>query len=103
MHPFYGPSARLVAGRGSSASGLLSMAAYLAFWAAAIALAKRELDARFPRGGRSAADTAMAELRTRYARGEIDDDQLRAMAAVLAEVDGTTDRAAGSRERAGGP
>ena len=60
------------------------MAAYLAFWAGAIALAKRELDARFPRGGRPGPDPAMDELRARYARGEIDEDQLRAMAAVLA-------------------
>lgn len=86
MHPFYGPSAGLLGGRGATASGLLSMAAYLAFWAAAIALAKRELDARFPRGGRSGADEALAVLRTRYARGEIDDVQLRAMRAVLAEA-----------------
>ena len=86
MHPFYGPSARLMGGRGGSASGLLSMAAYLAFWAGAIALAKRELDARFPRGGRPVRDPAMDELRARYARGEIDEEQLRAMAAVLADA-----------------
>ena len=89
MHPFYGPSARLLGSRGSSASGLLSMAAYLAFWAGAIALAKRELDARFPRGGRPAPDPASEEVRARYARGEIDEAQLRAMAAVLADVGGT--------------
>lgn len=64
------------------------MAAYLAFWAGAIALAKRELDARFPRGGRPVPDPAVDELRARYARGEIDEEQLRAMAAVLAETSG---------------
>ena len=69
MHPFYGPSAGLLGGRGTSATGLLSMAAYLAFWAGAIVLARRELDARFPRGGRPLADPAMDELRARYARG----------------------------------
>jgi uncharacterized membrane protein len=84
MHPFYSPSARLLGGRAASASGLLSMAAYLAFWAGAIVLARRELDARFPRGGRPAPDPAMDEVRARYARGEIDEEQLRAMAAVLA-------------------
>ena len=68
------------------------MAAYLAFWAGAIALAKRELDARFPRGGRSGPDPAIDELRARYARGEIDEEQLRAMAAVLAD----TSRAVGA-------
>lgn len=86
MHPFYGPSAGLLGGRGASASGLVSMAAYLAFWAGAIALARRELDARFPRGGRASPDPAMDEVRARYARGEIDEHQLRAMVAVLADV-----------------
>lgn len=85
MHPFYGPNARLLAGRGSSASGLVSMAAYLAFWTAALVIAKRELDARFPKGGgrTTSADTAMAVLRERFARGEIDEEQFRQMARVL--------------------
>ena len=74
MHPFYGPSSRLVSGRESSLSGLLSMTAYLAFWAVAIAVAKKELDARFPRRQRAtpANDPAEAVLRERLARGEID-------------------------------
>lgn len=72
MHPFYGPSGRLL-GEGTSAAGLVSMAAYLAFWAGAIVLAKRELDARFPRREtRPGVDEAMAVLRVRYARGEVD-------------------------------
>lgn len=76
MHPFYGPSQRLVGGR--ETSGLLSMVAYLAFWAVAIALAKRELDARFPRVGRPAAfDPAVAVLRERLARGDIEVTEYR--------------------------
>lgn len=86
MHPFYGPSGHLTAGREPSTSGLVSMAAYLAFWAVAIALAKRELDARFPRGGRAvaAADPAVALLRERFARGEIDVAEFRARLSELA-------------------
>ena len=85
MHPFYAPSARLLGERGSRAAGLLSMAAYLAFWAGALVIAKRELDARFPRVPRSGPveDRAMLVLRERYARGEIDADQFTAMRAVL--------------------
>jgi len=98
MHPFYSSSARLL---GDRAGGLASMAAYLAFWAGAIALAKRELDARFPRGGRPVADPALAELRTRYARGDIDTGQYRSMVAVLAEVPGVP--AAAGPDPAGRP
>lgn len=86
MHPFYGPSARLLGGRTgertTTASGLLSMAAYLAFWAGALVIAKRELDARFPR---ARPDVGVAILRERFARGEIDEQQFRAMSAVLAD------------------
>jgi uncharacterized membrane protein len=103
MHPFYGPSAGLLGGRGASASGLLSMAAYLAFWAGAIVLARRELDARFPRGGRPSPDRAMEEVRARYARGEIDEQQLRAMAAVLADVRGGGPVGGGPSGRPGAP
>jgi len=87
MHPFYGPSARLVGGRESQAAGLLSMVAYLAFWGAALALAKRELDARWPRTSATPAgnrEVALAVLRERYARGEIDEAMFRHMRAVLA-------------------
>jgi putative membrane protein len=88
MHPFYSPSARLVGGRESSTAGLVSMAAYLAFWAVAIGLARRELDARLPRGGRAAAppaaDPAVTLLRERFARGEIDVEEFRARLRELA-------------------
>jgi putative membrane protein len=94
MHPFYSPSARLVGGRESSTAGLVSMAAYLAFWAVAIGLARRELDARFPRGGRAAAtpatDPAVALLRERFARGEIDVEEFRARLDVLLGPLGST-------------
>lgn len=88
MHPFYGPSARLAAGRPPTASGLVSMAAYLAFWAGAIFLAKRELDARFPRvaPGGPGVDPALGILRERFARGEIDAAQFRAMAELLGQA-----------------
>jgi putative membrane protein len=79
MHPFYGPSSRLVSGRGELLSGLVSMAAYLAFWAVAIAVAKRELDVRFPRPQQAPMtnDSAVAVLRERLARGDIDVDDYR--------------------------
>jgi uncharacterized membrane protein len=82
VHPFYGPSAKLLGDRGS---GLVSMLAYLAFWAAALAIAKRELEERFPRGGPPAqqADRATQVMRERFARGEIDSAQFLEMSAVL--------------------
>lgn len=75
MHPFYGPSARLMSDRPGRSEGMASMAAYLAFWAVVVALGKRELNARWPRGDavRSASgDPALEALRVRYARGDID-------------------------------
>lgn len=93
MHPFYGPSARLLAEQDSRASGLLSMAAYLAFWTVGLALARHELEARFPKNVRPGPfrDPAMMVLRERFARGEIDETRFRRMARVLAR---TTDDAA---------
>lgn len=86
MHPFYGPNDRLLSRPGSRAAGLASMAAYLAFWAVALVVAKRELDARFPRGGRPEPhDRALAVLRERFARGDIDEARFRAMVRVLGE------------------
>lgn len=85
MHPFYGPSARLLGERATSVAGLVSMAAYLAFWAGALVVAKRELDARFPRVPPDVgSDPAMRLLRERYARGEIDAVQFAEMCEVLA-------------------
>ena len=91
MHPFSGPSARLASDPVSQGTGLASMAAYLAFWAIALVVAKRELDARFPRGRPTSGpeDTALAILRERFARGELDEQQFREMARVLAEEAGT--------------
>lgn len=109
MHPFYGPSARLVGGappqadRGSQVAGLVSMAAYLAFWAGAVALGVRILNERFPRpaGGGSgsvgsaggpaaghapAGDPAVAELCLRYARGDVDRAVFREVLADLREA-----------------
>ena len=95
MHPFYGPSQRLLAarpGQGERAGrveGLASMAAYLAFWAVVVVVAKRELDQRWPRESVRPApgdlpDAAIEALRMRYARGEIDRDTFQAMRADLA-------------------
>jgi uncharacterized membrane protein len=82
VHPFYGPNGRLLSGLSPRAEGLLSMAAYLAFWAAALVLAKRELDARWPKRNAST-DPALAVLRERFARSEIDEAQFRAMTRLL--------------------
>ena len=95
MHPFYGPSQRLLAARpgqaehAERAEGMASMVAYLAFWAVVVVVAKRELDQRWPREAvRSApgdpVDRAVETLRVRYARGEIDRDTFQAMRADLA-------------------
>lgn len=88
MHPFYGPNSQSLAGqdRASKVTGLVTMGAYLAFWAWAVATAMRELNERFPKGGPSSGhgDVALAVLRERYARGEIDRDQFLAMERDLA-------------------
>lgn len=87
MHPFYGPSDRLLAGRGSQATGLVSMFAYLAFWAAVVAMGRKILDQRFPVGGAlgTPPDSATAILRERYARGELDRAQFLQMRGDLRE------------------
>lgn len=90
MHPYYGPSQRLLSASGSRTLGALSMAAYLGFWAAALVIAKRELDARFPRKSPRPGidDHAQEILRERFARGEIDAGQFREMSRVLARGSG---------------
>ena len=81
MHPYYEHSGALLARRDSRALGLVSMAAYLAFWAAAIPVALRMLRrALAPAApvatGAGAADPAEEIVRARYARGEIDRAEL---------------------------
>lgn len=67
LHPYYAPAG------GSAQAGLVSMAAYLAFWAVVVAIAGREVNRRFPREAPPAtADPAVAMLRERYARGDLD-------------------------------
>jgi uncharacterized membrane protein len=85
MHPFYGPSGRLVADRAGRPEGIASMAAYLAFWAVVVAVAKREVDLRWPRQAvrPAEADPALEALRVRYARGEVDRGTFLAMRADL--------------------
>lgn len=113
MHPFYGPSARLL-GERSQVAGLVSMAAYLAFWAAAVGIGLRMVRDRLPAGagltpggagvpsgGAGAApggagptpttadwsaramDPALAVLRERYARGDVDRAQFLLIRADL--------------------
>lgn len=60
------------------------MAAYLLFWAGAVALGMRELNRRFP-VGRTGPDTAVSIARERFARGEIDREQYLALLAGLSE------------------
>jgi putative membrane protein len=94
MHPFYGPSARLMSDRTGRPEGIASMAAYLAFWAVVVALGKRELDARWPRGAGerpATGDPALEALRVRYARGDIDRDIYLAMRSDLT-AGGASDR-----------
>ncbi len=94
MHPFYGPNGRQFAGARPRTEGLVSMAAYLAFWAVVVVLGKRELDARWPRQPRAAADRpaavdpAMEVLRERFARGELTEPEFRAMTRILREGPG---------------
>lgn len=87
MHPFYGPNARQLAGTRPRPEGLVSMAAYLGFWAVVVVLGKRELDARWPKPPAPArGDRAMEVLRERFARGEVTEAEFRAMATALREA-----------------
>ncbi len=80
MHPFYGPNRRLLHREDTRREGLISMAAHLLFWAAAVPLAMRGLKrfvAQAPAGVPAETrddrrDPAIAVLRLRLARGEID-------------------------------
>ncbi len=74
MHPFYDPSRESLGRKETQAAGLISMLAYLVFWAAAIPMALRALK-RYSAPAVAAGqvpDGAMAILRDRYARGEIE-------------------------------
>lgn len=96
MHPFYEHSGALLARRDSRALGVVSMGAYLVFWAVAIPVALRMLrralqpvgaDVRSGRrhddAGGGEPDPAVQIVRRRYARGEIDaaelDERLRVL------------------------
>lgn len=72
MHPYYAPAGT------SARAGMVSMAAYLTFWAVVVAVAARELHRRFPQGAELAApvpDSAMTMLRERYAGGDLNREQ----------------------------
>lgn len=77
MHPFYDPNRKFLGQKETQAAGLISMLAYLIFWAAAIPIALRALK-RYsapPIAGRGAPDSAITILRDRYARGDIELDE----------------------------
>jgi len=87
MHPFYGPSSQLLADGSAWWLGLVSMAMYLLFWAAVIVIAVILFKRYFLPGSRFLAgeDKALAILRERYAKGEIDADEFKRKKADLAE------------------
>jgi putative membrane protein len=73
MHPFYEPNRKALSRKETLPAGLISMLAYLLFWAAAIPIALRALK-RYPApaSAQGAPDSALEVLRTRYAKGEIE-------------------------------
>lgn len=98
MHPFYDANRSLMSSRDTRLLGLASMAAYLAFWAAAIPFVLRAMSRALARSAagsgtpaaipppdatRPSPDRAEAIVRERYAAGEIDDDELRSRLHVL--------------------
>lgn len=85
MHPFYGPSSQLLAQGTEWWLGLVSMVIYLLFWAVVIVIAIRLFKKYLPMltHPRSTGDQAMAILRERYARGEIDADEFKQKKADL--------------------
>ncbi len=98
MHPFYDASRSLMSTRDTRLLGLASMAAYLAFWAAAIPFVLRSLSRalanaaagsgtppaqRAPDAPDPAHDRAEAIVRERYAAGDIDDVELHHRLRVL--------------------
>jgi putative membrane protein len=85
MHPFYDPNRRFLGQKETQAVGLISMLAYLIFWAAAIPIALRALK-RYsapPVAGQGAPDSALTILRDRYARGDIELDEFLQRKATL--------------------
>lgn len=96
MHPFYDANRSLLGDPDTRFLGLASMAAYLAFWAAAIPFVLRALTRALapsaaPTTDATSAGTAAthdrseAIVRERYAAGEIAEDELRRRLGVLRE------------------
>lgn len=102
MHPFYDASRSLMSTRDTRLLGLASMAAYLAFWAAAIPFVLRSLSRALANAAAGsgtppaqpapdtvapapapARDRAEAIVRERYAAGDIDDVELHHRLRVL--------------------
>lgn len=85
MHPFYDPSRALLGRKETQAAGLISMLAYLVFWAAAIPLTLRALkrcSAPTAAAGQ-VPDSALVILRERYARGDIELEEFQQRRAAL--------------------
>jgi uncharacterized membrane protein YgcG len=101
MHPFYGPNARLLSDPATARTGMLTMAAYLVFWAGAVAVGLRMLGRRFPaaQAPSPVADTAVATLRERYAKGDIGREEYLA---ILADLRDGGDRGGGRGGGGGG-
>lgn len=74
MHPFYGPNSRLLGQKENWRAGIVSMSMYLIFWAAAIGVAIQSMKKYFIRLeiSKVKTDSAMAILRERYAKGEME-------------------------------
>jgi len=85
MHPFYGPSVQLLQEGNTWWLGLASMAMYLVFWAIVILFAVKFFKKYFvgKESHKGAEDEAMAILRIRYAKGEIDAQEFKQKKADL--------------------
>jgi Predicted membrane protein len=85
MHPFYGPGSQFIQEGNFWWLGLVSMVMYLLFWAIVIIIAvkifkKYFVSANYPKFKE---DTAMAILRERYAKGEINAEEFKQIKADL--------------------
>lgn len=77
MHPFYGPNSEMMKEKKSMYLGLVSMAMYLFFWAAALVIAFRLFNKYFhrSRSQNMIDEDALEILRKRYASGEINEKE----------------------------
>ncbi len=85
MHPFYGPNSRFLGQENSQWMGLASMILYLIFWAVIMIFAFGLVKKYFLKEDalKLREDTAMAILRKRYAKDEIDYEEFEKKKADL--------------------